>query len=361
MRNLFLANLKLAFRDRQLLFWSLAFPLIFIVIFGLFFSSSAPAVGTVVLVNQASTSLSTQVETGLRNTPGVKVRLESDESVARKLIDTGRAAGGIVIPAGFGAIEQGAPTKLTLYFDTGNEQAHAVLLSVVNSVLTNASFERQEAKQLFSVENVRVSRTGYSYFDFILVGLVGMSLMQSSILGLSVAMAKYREEKILKRITTTPLASWKFMVAEVAARLVMNAAQVLVILAVGIGAFHGKIHGNIPALVAVALLGAVLFQLVGFFVASVTRTIQAAEGMSISIAIPMMFLSGVFFPIDQLPRWLQGIVQYLPLAPLLRIMRGVALERMGFAGQLGNLTLVLAWVLVMMSIVVYRFRLNEDD
>jgi ABC-2 type transport system permease protein len=179
-------------------------------------------------------------------------------------------------------------------------------------------------------------------------------------MGMAVAITKYKEDKILKRITTTPLKSWKFIIAEVLSRLCINIVQVALILTVGIYGFHGHVYGNIFVLLPIVLLGAVLFQLIGFVIAGFAKTADAAEGMAQAIAIPMMFLGGVFFPIDALPKWLFSIIQFLPLAPLLRMIRGISIDAVSPLSNLTNMEILVGWIVVASILSVLKFRLNEE-
>ena len=113
-------------------------------------------------------------------------------------------------------------------------------------------------------------------------------------------------------------------------------------------------------LYALSLLGSILFQLIGFVIASFVKTTDAAQGAATAITIPMMFLGGVFFPIDSLPKWLFSVVQYLPIAPLLRVIRSVALDGASPFQNPTNIIIVLAWVAVVLVISSWRFRLNEE-
>jgi len=187
-----------------------------------------------------------------------------------------------------------------------------------------------------------------------------MALMNSAVQGVAVSMSRYREDQILKRITTTPLSPLTFVLAEVLSRLVINIAQVFVVLGVGVYGFHANVGlAALWPLLGLSIVGAVLFQLIGFYVASVTRTVDAAQGMTQAITIPMLFLSGVFFPVDTLPKWLYSIVQFLPLAPLLRLMRVVALGGGSLFDNLFNPVLLIAWIVILLAIVGRRFRLTD--
>ncbi|KKR28126.1 MAG: ABC transporter permease [candidate division CPR2 bacterium GW2011_GWD2_39_7] len=343
MKKLLLADIKMLLRSKQTLFWSLMFPLMFTFIFGSFFGKGNNSVGTVALINESNTELAKSFDKAARDSGIFTIKDDINVEEAKKLIGKDQLSGAIVIPKGFGEQKPDAPKNIKVVYDPAG-QAGRTLIGFTNQFLTAANLEIQQAKPIFSVEEEKTNTKQFGYFDFILMGLIGMALMNSSIQGMSIAMSKYREDKILKRLTTTPLKVWHFIAAEVTSRLLVNVIQVTLILLVGFYMFDAHINGSIFLIYVLALLGALLFQSIGFVIAGLSKTTNAAEGMSTAIAIPMMFLSGVFFPIDQLPKWLYSIVQYLPLAPLLRTMRSVALEDASPFANPSNLILVIVWV-----------------
>lgn len=360
MLKLFVANLKMMIRGRQALFWSLAFPLMFTVIFGFFFGSGNVNVGTVALVNRSNTELATNLEKAMSETNLFKVRKETDENTARDLLKKNQIGIIIVIPDKFGEFTPDAPKEIKVIDDPANAQVNSAVLGFVSQFLTQTDFQIQKVQPIFNVSEEKTNEHPLNYFDFVLMGLIGLALMNASIQGIAITMANYREDKILKRITTTPLASWKFILAEVLSRLVLNVVQVSLILAIGYYFFHAHIYGNLFLIYLFALIGGLLFQAIGFVVASVTKTTDAAQGMSVAITIPMMFLAGVFFPIDSLPKWLFSLVQYLPLAPLLRMIRQIGLEEASPFTNPINIFIVLSWIVVCLLIAIWRFRLTDE-
>lgn len=84
---------------------------------------------------------------------------------------------------------------------------------------------------------------------------------------------------------------------------------------------------------------------------------DAAQGIGNAVAIPMMFLSGVFFPTDTLPQVVQTVVRYLPLTPLIEAMRKVSIEGLSITDTGPQLLLLGAWVVVSFAIAgrVFRF------
>ena len=360
MWKLFISNLKIMVRGRQALFWSLAFPLMFTVIFGFFFGGTKTSVGTVAWINNSQSQLSSALEKAATDSKLFKIQKETDLATAKDLLKKSKITAIIDIPAGFGDLNPDSPKTIDFINDPANAQANITILGFLNQFLTATNFQLQGAKPIYSVNTLTTTDKSLNYFDFVLMGLIGLALMNSSVQGIAIVMAKYRQDKILKRITTTPLASWRFVSAEVLSRLVLNVFQIAAILLVGYYGFHAHIIGNLFLLLLFSLLGGLLFQTIGFAVASASKTEDAAQGMSVAITIPMMFLAGVFFPIDQLPNWLLKIVQFLPLAPLLRMIRQIGIENISPFTNPTNIAIVAGWIVVMLAISIWRFRLADE-
>lgn len=360
MLKLFLSNLKMTVRGRQALFWSLAFPLMFTVIFGFFFGGGSSSAGTVALINKSNSPVATAYQSALEKSDIVKVQTDLSEDEIRDQMKKNIIAAGVVIPENFGSQVPNAPTAVTIIEDPANSQVNSILSSFTNQFFIQTDFQIHNIKPTFSVIEDKTNQRTLSYFDFVLMGLIGLALMNSSVQGIAITMANYREDKILKRITTTPLPTWKFIAAEVLARLVINVVQIALILSIGYFGFHAHIYGNILILYVFALLGGLLFQSIGFMVAALAKTTDAAQGMAVAITIPMMFLAGVFFPIDSLPKWLALIVQYLPLAPLLRMVRTIGLEAGSPFTNPINIEIVLGWIVITLLVSLWRFRLSDE-
>lgn len=360
MTKLLKANIKMLFRNRQFILWALMFPLIFTFIFGFFFGGDNTA-GTIVVINKSKTQLAGEVEQAISGANLFTVKTDVDNSdEAEDLIRKNKVAVALIIPENFGSI--GQEQKLEVIEDPANATTNTILLGLLDKFSTRLTYEVHHIKApAFIIEEKKLYSKELTYYDFVLAGVLGLALMNSSIVGIAVSMAKYREDKILKRITTTPIKTWWFIMAEVLSRLILNFLQITIILAVGKYFFDAHIYGNLFYVYILALFGAILFQLLGFVIASFTKTTDAANGAAIAFAIPMMFLGGVFFPIDTLPKWLFMFVQYLPIAPLLRLIRTVILEGASpFVNQGSNIAIVLAWIVGCLLLASWRFRLSEE-
>lgn len=361
MWNLFIADLKMIARNKQWFFWSLAFPLIFTCIFGLFFSKDSSA-GTIGLVDKSNTEIGKAFVTTLKDSDLFRVESEDSTDSIKSEMKKNKLSGGLEVPEGFGDPSKPG-TKINVILDAGSSTVSQALTLFVGNYLNSVNFQVAGVKPMFGFEKEEVggaNGVNLTYFDFILPGLLGMALMNSSIIGISASMTRYKEDKILKRITTTPLKTYQFLVPEVISRLVVNVIQITLILLVGHYLFGAHIIGSLWGIYGIAMVGALLFQLIGFAVAALSRNPEAAEGLSTVITIPMMFLSGVFFPIDALPTWLLPVVNILPLAPLLRMIRTIFLESGNPFTNIMNPIIIVGWIVVALAISLWRFRLSED-
>lgn len=362
MLKLFIADMKILVRNKQSLFWALMFPVMFTIIFGLFFGKNNNVAGTIDVINRSNTQIATGMVSAIKDAGLFTVKDETDEGAAKDAVKKGQISAVLIIPENFGdLVNPDAPKNVNVFYDPGSVQGATVLSNFANQYLTQASFQIQGAKPMFTVAEEKTGNgKATNYFDFVLAGVLGMALMNSSVISIAVGMSKYREDQILKRITSTPLKTWKFILGEVVTRLLLNIIQISIILFMGLVLFKGHFYGNLFIVYLLSLLGGLLFQLLGFVIASLTKNTDAAEGMATAVTIPMMFLAGVFFPIDALPKWLGAIVQFLPLAPLLRMIRGVALEANSPFAIPMYFYIVVGWIVALLGIAIWKFRLSEE-
>lgn len=203
------------------------------------------------------------------------------------------------------------------------------------------------------------SASGLDYFDFVLPGLLAMGLMNFTMVGIAGSVARYRELRILRRITVTPLSPTAFIVAVVLARLVLAVAQVLLMLGVGV-ALGADLRGSPLVLVALATLGNLTFLSLGFAVAGRTASVDAANNLAGLATAPLMFLSGMFFPIESLPSAVQRVAELLPITPLIEAMRAVALDGATLDGLGSELAVLALWVPISLLVARLSFRFSSE-
>ncbi len=356
MRKLFVASMKMLYRDRQSLFWALAFPVIFVVVFGLFDFNQAPNV-RIDVVGADRAPIGPALVQGLDRVDSFDVHRTASEGIARKDLAEGDVDVVLAVPAQTPAA---GPAGIEVLYNRSNFTSNQFALTTIRQVVDGMNLRAAGvSRPALVVEAKAVQAKTVDYYDFILPGLVAMGVMNISIVGMGVAVARYREQRILKRILATPLRPIRFLAAQVLARLVLSVVQSALILGVGVFAFGGHVYGNVLWLFVLVVLGNLVFLNLGFAVAGRASTPDAAQGLGQAVALPMMFFSGVFFPVETLPKVVETLVRYLPLTPLLDAMRTVAVDGKSITATGAQLLQVGIWVLVSFWLATRLFRFSE--
>jgi ABC-2 type transport system permease protein len=350
--KLFVASLRMIYRNKQGLFWSLAFPIIFVVVFGLFDFEQAPE-SKVRLVAAEPSQLSQSLQAALEQVESFTVTVSTDEAASKEELAAGDLDVVVIVPPSTGEAGGGA---LEVVYGSGNPIVKEFTLSALQQVIDSMNLQLAGVTEPpLSLELQPVSAQSTRYYDFLLPGLVAMGALTSSIIGMSIAIATYREQNIFKRILATPLRPVKFLVAQVGARLVLSVFQTALILGMGILVFGANVEG-VGWLFVLAAFGNLIFLIMGIVVAGRAPNANTAASIANAVTFPMMFLSGTFFDTSTLPSWLAEIVRFLPLTPLIEAMRAIAIEGESITDVGPQLLLLTVWALVLFALAARTFR-----
>jgi ABC-2 type transport system permease protein len=195
-----------------------------------------------------------------------------------------------------------------------------------------------------------------NYVDFLVPGVLAMSIMNGGIIGLSAAFVVMRERGVLRRIKLTPFPLISFITARVATQLLIALGHAAILLGLAKLIFNLDIVGNLLEVAVLILLGSLAFLTIGFFVAGVSRKQESATALAQLITFPMLFLSGVFFPLDRSPVWLQDMAKALPLTYLADGLRQVMVYGASLASLWGDLLALVLTTGVGIALAVCFFR-----
>jgi ABC-2 type transport system permease protein len=352
------ANIKSYIRDRAALFWTLAFPLIFIFMFG-FILQGGGGGSTLAWVDDDASPASTQLHDAFLASGAVKL-VETTEADALAQMRAGKVDAVIVAQEGYGAaVAAGTagtatvPAAVTVYTDPSRSTVTATVYQIVGSVLGTVNLG---GRPPIVVPDARTIQTeNLNFISYFVPSMLGLSVMQVGIFA-AVPLVGDREKLILKRLAATPLRRWQLVGSNVLMRLLIAMVQAIIIVGVGALFFGVQITGSIPLVVGFVVLGAMTFLSLGYVVASFAGTEDAANSMTSIIQFPMMFLSGTFFQIDQMPGALQGIARIIPLTYLSDALRQVMVSGAAFAPLWQCAGVLLAWLAVCFGIAALKFR-----
>ena len=352
--HLTVANFKMTLRNRQALFWALAFPLAFVVFFALIGSFGGDSDITILAIDEADGDISRRLLSELNAMDGFSVSPRADAAAARAEIESGDAAYLLTIPRGFGAggaSASSAPLTLTRADGGGSAAEAAVELRLAALAMERAGVSPEFALAVESVES-----EGYDFRAFVLPGVALWGIMSNSVIGLAVALANYREKKILRRIKASPMRARTFFAAQIAASLGLSLIQAALILGLGSLTMGVDVRGALPSVAVIVLASNVVFLNLGFIVGAYSKTAAAASGLGNLVVVPMAMLSGVFFPLDALPAALAAAMRFLPLSPMVEALRGATLSANDITDYPLQMALIAAWTALTALAAVKTFK-----
>lgn len=334
-------SFRMFLRDKGALFWGILFPLLLMGLIGVVFGRADQVEFTVSLVDEsAGDRLASGLKEGVRAVPVFRVREEGREEALRALQAGDRSLVVVLPPRAPGA---SGPYRLEAIYDEGRPQVSQAALSLLERVVGEANLRAAGGAPVAAVTARGTSTRHLSLFDFLLPGVMAMTIMQSGLMGVTWVVAGYREKLVLKRVLATPVAPVTFYAGLVARFTAVQFLQVAIIFLVATFVFHARTVGSLVTLALLALVGSVAFLGLGLGVSAVSRTAEGASNLGSLLNFPMMFLSGTFWPREMIPDALQPVVSALPLTPLVEAMRGVGARGEPLAQFLPGLAYLLAW------------------
>lgn len=317
------ASLKMTFREKVAIFWLFLFPVVFMLLLGTIFGRSDQANINLGIVDLDRTAVSRGVVTALEEIDAFKVTRGEEERLKANLRD-GKLHAVLVLNEDFmESLRLGRAAGATIYVDQSSATVADITYSSVSQVLDGIARGMAGMPDLIEVKRESVVSSEMSYVDFIVPGVLSMTMMTTGMFGLNLAFVQYREKGILRRIKVSPLPLSRFLGSEITAALILAVMQAALLLAVGKLAFNIHIRGNLFHVAVIVILGAASFLALGFMVASLSKKLKTAEMTSNALTFPMMFLSGVFFPLSMMPPALAFIARLLPLYYLGHALREI--------------------------------------
>ena len=355
---LFLASFKMFVRNRAAVFFSLFLPLIIMLIFGVlnFEGSTEIELG---IVDEAQNDASAAFIDRLADYEYLVINTGDQEPELASL-EEGERGYVIVIPSGWDVPTPGEESGLVAYDGNADPAQAQVGQGLLQQAVGQALFAPADggggglgAAAPLEFESVQSRDLGY--IDFLVPGIVGMTIMQLGLFGVAFGFVQLKRTGALRRLFATPTSPAYFLSAQVLSRLIIGVAQVAILFGVGIW-FGLQMFGDYLSLLVVVLIGSAIFLAVGFAIAGWAKNEDQAAPVANLVSLPMMFLSGVFFPRDAMPEFLANITQFMPLTYVNEALRAIVNEGAGVLSLGPQLLGMGVWVAITFVLAVLLFR-----
>ena len=292
----------------------------------------------------------------------------------KDLVQKGDVEGGIVIPSNFTEnILSGEQGTIIIMTDQSNPQVSATIKAALTAVFQqmgtalarntvqglNSTVNENNSLaivQPYNIQTQGVVSGHFSYFDFIAPGIVAMTVMMSVMTGLPAAISHERELGTLDGMMVAPINRLSIILGKTLAQTARGLLQGTIILTLATILFGVTIHGSMLLVIGLLLLGVFSFVGLGVVLPSFGKDQEIAMMLMMTLMFPMMFLSGVFFPIQQMPWYMQDISKVLPLTYASQALRKVMVLGAGVPAISTELIILIVFGVVMIAIALPVFR-----
>lgn len=352
-------NTRRFFRDRLALFFGIAFPLIFLFVFGSINSGSKSVSFHVAVLNNSQSAFSKEFVNQLNRSKVFKVDDKiTNIQAARDKMGKSQLDATIVLPDDFGKIKNGKyPTgQAQVLYTQNNNEAGQTLTTVLQQEFHGINAKFVKIAEPFSAAGKELNEKSLTQFDYTFAGLLGFSIIGLGIFGPVNVFPELKKQGILRRLHTTPLKVWEYFVSTAISQAIIGLVSLSVMFAVAISVFHLKVVGNYFEISAFLVFSIVMILGLGLAIGGWASNERQAAPLSNIVVFPMLFLSGTFFPRFLMPEWLQGLSNYLPLTPVIDGVRLIVTEGKHLTEVGPQLGLMAIWVVIIYVLAFRVFR-----
>jgi ABC-2 type transport system permease protein len=350
------------FRNRLGLIMLVLMPIFMMSMVGFIYpSNTSISHVSIALVNEdkgdGSAMLITTLEAMNNRTEMMTITNASSLDEVRDMIQRGEVEGGIIIANNFTSSRMsGEQGTITIVTDQSNPQMSTLLQTALKEVFEKIGQQLTGIVKPYNVQTEGAVPGHFSYFDFIAPGIMAMTVMMSVMTGLPAAISHEKEVGTLDGMMAAPINRLAIILGKTLAQTARGLLQGILILTLAVALFGVTIHGSILLVFALLLLGVFSFVGLGVVITSFAKDQETAMMLMMTLIFPMMFLSGVFFPIEQMPWYMQGISKFLPLTYTATALRKVMVLGAGVSMITTELAVLIGFGVVMTTIAVPVFR-----
>ncbi|GAB3925213.1 ABC transporter permease [Mucilaginibacter myungsuensis] len=353
------ASLRSTMRSPSAVVFTLAFPLIFIVVF-----ANVGGAGVSVDVAVAKNSDTTNaVYQALKKNPMIRlVKGLSNEDITKNL-----AKGSLDASIELKPQQPMKPIGLTVQYSKASTKGE-ILKSTLNNIFYKIqssvyekinSFSGMKIPDVIDLKETTITGRKHLYIDFILPGQLGFSLLSTGVFGTAFVFLNLRQNLVIKRFFATPVKGYSIIGGEMLARIIFGLAGALIIILTGHYLFgFTLIHGFVTVLnmLVLSIIGLLIFMGFGFTVSGIAKNESSIPPLANIITLPQFLLSGTFFSTSAFPAWLRSLSDVLPLTHLNNAMRKVAFEGAGLGDVTHQLLILLLWGIAAYAVAIKIFK-----
>jgi len=297
-----------------------------------------------------------------RSSPFYRITGEGSTASGLDLVQKGKVHQIIEILPGFGKkLETGLPADILIVNDAINGSAAALMnaytLQIVNEYNAGIVASFNDIQQ--PAATVNWSFWFNPQLDYKTYMVPGILVLLVTIIGMFLAgMNVVREKEIgtIEQINVTPIRKYQFIAGKLIPFWIIALFELAVGLIVAKFAFHIPILGNIFLIFLIASVYLLVVMSIGLFLSTVTNTQQQSMFLAWFILVIFILMSGLFTPVESMPRWARTVNVVNPIAYFIAMIRMIMLKGSGFQNIANSLAILSGYGVAILSLAVWRYR-----
>jgi len=319
------------------------------------------------------TSFITQLNAMNNKTGMMELSTAKDYDDIKNMLQNNEINGGIIISENFSSnLLAGKQGYITVVIDQSNPQMSLTIQGVLSKTI-EAIGEQMAIHQLnikynvsttqatsmvkpYTVQSQGIVAGEPNYFQFVAPGIIAMVVMMALMTGLPHAISYEKDIGTLDGMLAAPINRLSIILGKVMAQTIRGMIQGFIILILAVVLFGVVIEGNILLVIFLIILTVFSFVGLGILITSFTENEETATMVMMTLMFPMMFLSGVFFPLQQMPWYMQGIAHFLPLTYATTALRKVMVLGADIPAVGTEILILVGFGIVLLLIAVPMFK-----
>jgi len=307
------------YRERTTMFFTLAFPIILILVFGTIFMSEDNVGFHLCVQDLDQTYSSAQSVKTLELNGKFKVTKVDPAISAARYVRDNKVNLVLVIPEGyerslFQRVMFSDPTaSVTIrYIYDPSSSSVSTKIQILNAVLAGINQKLSGKPPFIKSAETSILTRKYRFIEFFIPGIIAMAVMTLSLFGTVNLNTELRQKGVIRKLSTTPITRTDWILSDILYQFILGVISTIAMLLVSYAVFDVSLHIDVwlPAFI---LLDVFAFIGIGMILTRFAKEAQSAAAAANAISFPMMFLSGSFFPIELMPGFLQTVARILPL------------------------------------------------
>jgi ABC-2 type transport system permease protein len=354
----FIATAKMFGRNKGAVFWTLAFPIFLIVIFGAIFSNTGAGSYTLHVQNLDQTPASQSFLDALNSTGVVDIVIVDPTSDADAYIKDNSVTNFMIIPSNFTANIATNQTAFVELRQDRTQTASNIMSSVVGQVVNQFNLQLSGGKNYIVIQPGSIVKNNLNFLDFFLPGVIGLTAMTNCVFYMQGVQSRYFATGIFRKLSTTPFTRFEWLISRAIWQICVVFMSVAAILVVGMLFFNVHLTLTWIAFVLI-IIGGLMFTGLGMILSRFAKDEETANAAASAITFPMMFLGGSFIDLSSAPQYLQYVAKVMPLTYLNDGLRDTMIYG-NSASALFNLGVLCLLAVIFVAVGVYVSKWSDD-